>query len=97
MTVPTLVLIGERDDLAPACRKMVAGEDDAGISRQKGAGAPVRLIVYPDAHHMFDVPSRETPPKNRGQHWDFNTSAADQSSEALRDFLDQQLEASGNK
>lgn len=97
MTVPTLVLVGERDDLAPACRKMVAGEDDAGISRQKGAGAPVRLIVYPDADHMFDVPSRETPPRNRRQHWEFNKSAADQSSGALRDFLNRQLESSGNK
>jgi hypothetical protein len=51
MTVPTLILIGERDDLATAdaCRKMAGGEDDMGISRQKGAGAPVKLIVYPDA------------------------------------------------
>jgi dienelactone hydrolase len=42
MTIPTLILIGERDDwaTADACRKMVAGEDDLGISRQKGEGAP---------------------------------------------------------
>lgn len=97
MTVPTLVLIGERDDLADACRKMVAGEDDAGISRQKGEGAPVRLIVYSDAPHMFDVPFRETPLKYRRRHSEFNQSATDQSSEALRDFLNQQLKASGNK
>src|SRR5260221_4295813 len=40
MTVPTLILIGELDDwgTADACRKMVAGEDDMGISRQKGEG-----------------------------------------------------------
>ncbi len=49
MTVPTLILIGERDELAgiDACRKMAAGEDDTGISRQKGEGAPVRLVAYP--------------------------------------------------
>jgi hypothetical protein len=52
MTVPTLILIGERDDrgTANACRKMVAGEDDFGFSRQKGEDARVRLIVYPEAY-----------------------------------------------
>ena len=61
MTVPTLILIGERDDwgTANACRKMVAGEDDLGMSRQKGGGATVRLIVYPGAYSGFDNrPSR---------------------------------------
>lgn len=97
MTVPTLVLIGERDESADACRKMVAGEDDAGISRQKGEGAPVRLMVHPDAHHMFDVPSRKTAPKYGGRHSEFNKSAADQSSDALRDFLNRHLDGAGNK
>ena len=61
MTVPTLILIGERDDwgTANACRKMVAGEDDLGMSRQKGGGATVRFIVYPGAYSGFDNrPSR---------------------------------------
>ena len=58
MTVPTLILIGERDDWAPAqeCRNMVDGRDDWGISRSSGEGAPVRLVVYPGAYHAFDVP-----------------------------------------
>ncbi len=62
MTIPTLILIGERDDpgRADACRKMVAGEDDMGISRQKGEGAPLRLIVYPDAHFAFAVQTLQT-------------------------------------
>ena len=40
MTVPTLILIGERDDVTPAeeCRKMVDGRDGWGISRQKDQG-----------------------------------------------------------
>lgn len=77
MTVPTLVLVGGRDDRAraDACRKMAAGEDDIGISRQKSEAAPVRLIVYPEAPFAFDRPGLKTP-------------AADQSSEALREFLD---------
>jgi dienelactone hydrolase len=89
MTVPTLVLIGERDDrnAADACRKMVAGDDDMGISRQKNEGAPVRLIVYPEASFAFDVPTLKKPIMYRGHHVEFNKSAANQSSDALRKFL----------
>jgi dienelactone hydrolase len=89
MTVPTLILIGERDDLAgiDACRKMAAGEDDLGISRQKGEGAPVRLIAYPEAYAGFDIPALKRPTRYRGHRLEFNQSAADQSSEALREFL----------
>ena len=89
MTVPTLILIGERDDLATAdaCRKLAAGEDDMGISRQKGEGAPVKLIVYPDAYFAFDLPVLKSPTWYRGRHLEFNKPAADQSSEALREFL----------
>jgi len=38
MTVPTLILIGESDDWTPAeaCRKLVVGQDDLGMTRQKG-------------------------------------------------------------
>jgi dienelactone hydrolase len=90
MTVPTLILIGERDDLAgvDSCRKMAAGEDDIGISRQKGEGAPVRLITYPEAYFGFDLPGLKTATWHRGRRLEFNKSAADQSSEALREFLD---------
>jgi dienelactone hydrolase len=50
MTVPTLILSGDRDDWAPAnwCRDMVAGRDRR--------GAPITLLVYPEAAHDFDVP-----------------------------------------
>jgi dienelactone hydrolase len=89
MTVPTLILIGERDDMdtAEACRKMAAGEDAMGVSRQKGQGAPVRLVVYPDAHFAFDLPVLRSPTWYRGHHVEFNKSAADQSSAALREFF----------
>ena len=58
MTVPTLILIGELDDWTPAseCRNLAEGRDDYGISRQKGQGVPIELIVYPGAHHDFDIP-----------------------------------------
>ena len=87
MTAPTLILIGELDDWTPAeeCRKMVSGRDDWGISRQE-RGAPVKLIVLPGAYHAFDAPDPKDPIK--AHHLEFNQSATDQSSEALREFLD---------
>jgi dienelactone hydrolase len=90
MTVPTLILIGERDDVTPAeeCRKMVDGRDGWGISRQKDQGAPVRLIVYPGAYHGFDAPNLTTPTRLSGHHLEFNQTATDQSIVALREFLD---------
>jgi dienelactone hydrolase len=57
MTVPTLILIGARDDWASAdaCRKLAAHENDIGVTRHEG-GEPVQLVVYPDAVHGFDSP-----------------------------------------
>ena len=47
--VPTLILTGEQDEWAPArlCRRMMA--------RRAGLGAALRLVVYPDAHHAFNL------------------------------------------
>jgi dienelactone hydrolase len=89
MTVPTLILIGERDDWAPAqeCRNMVDGRDDWGISRDLSQGVPVRLIVYPGAYHAFDAPGLERPIELLGHHLEYNKEAADQASDALREFL----------
>ena len=96
MTVPTLILIGELDDwtLAQECRNLVAGRDDWGISRHRSEGAPIRLIVYPDAHHAFDVPGLQTPIESFGHHLEYNKPAADQATEALREFLHEMLDAS---
>ena len=67
---------------------MVDGRDDWGISRQKDQGAPIKLIVYPDAYHGFDAPDLTTPAQASGHHLEFNQSATDQSIVALREFLD---------
>ncbi len=90
MTVPTLILVGEADDWTPAaaCRDMVDGRDDMGISRQKSDGVPVRLIVYPGAYHAFDSPNLQTPIQVLGHRLEFNQSATDQSIEAVHKFLD---------
>jgi dienelactone hydrolase len=90
VTVPTLILIGERDDLNPAaaCRDMVDGRDDMGISRRPAEGAPIKLIVYPGAFHAFDAPSLKTSRDFSGHHLEFNQPAADQSMTMLHEFLD---------
>ena len=47
--VPTLVLIGAKDDVSspPACRQMVEGAH--------GRSAQARIVVYPGAYHDFDL------------------------------------------
>jgi len=100
LTVPALIMIGELDDWTPAdgCRQLAEGGDDYGVSRQRGAGAPIKLIVYPGAHHAFDAPTLKTPRELLGHHLEYNQAAADQSAAALREFLDATLRAreSGN-
>ena len=46
--VPTLVLIGGKDDVSspPACRQMIDGA--------QGRSALARIVVYPGAYHDFD-------------------------------------------
>lgn len=88
MTVPALILIGELDDWTPAqeCRNLAEGRDDWGVSREKGKGVPIQIIVYPGAYHGFDVP-RATPLKLLGHHLEFNQAARDRSIDAIKDFL----------
>jgi dienelactone hydrolase len=52
------VSFGENDDWTPAdaCRKLANAEDDVGISRSKGEGAPLELKVFAGAYHGFDIP-----------------------------------------
>jgi dienelactone hydrolase len=46
--VPTLLLIGAKDDVSspPACRQMIDGA--------RGRSALARIVVYPSAYHDFD-------------------------------------------
>ena len=49
--VPTLLLIGAKDDVSspPACRQMIDGAH--------GRSALARIVVYPAAYHDFDQPN----------------------------------------
>jgi dienelactone hydrolase len=88
MTVPTLVIVGARDErtLDP-CRKMAAGEDDMGISRQPDAGAPIQLVVLPGAYAAFDVPAFQKPADIQGLHFEYSKTATDEAKEVLRRFI----------
>lgn len=90
MTVPTLILIGERDDWSSAqdCRDMVAGRSSLGITRDGIAARGIKLIVYPDAYHAFDVPGHESGKKLFGHWLEYNKAAADQATQEVHRFLD---------
>jgi len=90
MTVPTLIMVGDLDDWTPAqeCRSLAEGSDGYGVSRQKGQGIPIKLVVYPDAYHAFDASSLKTPVELLGHHLEYNQAADDQAGISLREFLD---------
>ena len=77
-----------RLDAAGECRNMVDGRDDFGISRRKGDGIPMQLVVYPGAYHAFDAPDLKTGTEFLGHHLEFNQAARDLSMDAVRQFLD---------
>lgn len=65
--VPTLILMGERDEWAPprACEAMMA--------RRSGLGAPMRLIVYPRAYHAFNL--KLAARRHYGHHLEYDEAA----------------------
>jgi dienelactone hydrolase len=95
LTVPALIMVGELDDWTSAegCRKLAEGSDDYGVSRQNSHSAPIKLIVYPGAWHVFDSPRLTTPKELLGHRLQYNQAAAEQSAVALREFLGATLRA----
>jgi dienelactone hydrolase len=97
MSVPTLVLIGDLDDWAPAtaCQAMAEGRDDWGLSRQKGDRSMISLVVYPGVHHSFNAPSLRQIAHGRRVlgHWvEYSAEADADSIEKVREFLRSKLE-----
>ncbi|MGH7046947.1 MAG: dienelactone hydrolase family protein, partial [Stellaceae bacterium] len=83
MTVPTLVLVGDKDDWTPAsyCREMMA--------RRNGKGAPVKLVVYAGATHAFNLPG---PPRQyMGHRLVYDPQATAEAWRQVRDFLQMTL------
>jgi dienelactone hydrolase len=87
MAVATMIIVGARQQLE-ACRKMADGEDDNGISRRRGAGAPIRLAIVTDAYGGFDLPFFEKSVDVRGHHFEYSKAATDQAKGQLREFLE---------
>jgi dienelactone hydrolase len=88
LAVPTLVMVGERDERTlDQCRRMAAGEDDMGISRQPDAGAPIQFIVLPNAYAGFDTPAFQKPADVREFHLEYSKAATDEAKEILQQFL----------
>jgi dienelactone hydrolase len=82
-TVPTLILVGDKDDwtLASWCQEMMA--------RRDGKGSPVTLIVYPGATHAFNGPA---PPREYlGHHLEYDAKATADAWAQVRSFLHETL------
>ncbi len=69
VSVPTVVLIGELDDITPArqCEEMMA--------RRSGEGAALRLVVYPGARHAFNSVRLRGKPEYFFGHLEYNEAA----------------------
>lgn len=95
VTVPTLVLNGALDDWssADACRKMVAQEDDLGVTRRKGASAPVSLVILPSAYHKFDDPRFVPGHRYLGHELKYDEAALTQAAEHVRSFFKAELDS----
>jgi dienelactone hydrolase len=80
VSVPTLIVIGEKDDWAwaNACREMA---EDANKK-----GAPIKLVVYPNATHDFDVPATG-PYQVLGHHMAYDPEATQDAERQVQDFL----------
>jgi dienelactone hydrolase len=89
ITVPTLILVGERDEWTRAadCRELArraAGGDNASEDSDR---APLRLVVYPGAHHAFDNPAFRTG-RRFMWHWlQYDKAVAERAVEDVRAFL----------
>ena len=79
VNAPTLILIGAEDNRTPAaaCREMVAQPHEG--------GAPIDLIVYPGAHHNFNLRTVTGP--HPGYTLEYNEAAATDAEEKMRAFL----------
>lgn len=95
MTGPTLVLVGELDDWtrSSACEAMLAGRDGVGVSRTPGDRSMVELVVYPGAHHGFDIADLRftSGVQNKGHRLEYNDAATRDSIERVRSFLQRTL------
>ena len=72
---------------------MVAGRSELGISRLPGDRSLVQLIIYPDAHHGFDLAGLRfsNDIKVLGHRMEYNDAVTRDSIEKVRTFFRQTL------
>ena len=93
MTAPVLVLIGNADNWTPSadCEAMVAGRTEPGSPRRSGDRSMVELVVFPGAHHGFDLLDLSLAPSHgvtsHGYRVEYNEEATRNSIAKVRDFL----------
>jgi dienelactone hydrolase len=85
LTVPTLILTGERDDWTPpaSCENLA--------QKQTREGTDIKLVVYPGAFHAFDNPGLAEGKWLFGHWLKYDPDAADRSAAELRSFLESKL------
>ena len=92
-TAPVLVLIGDADDWTPSssCEAMVAGRTELGAPRKPGDRSLIELVIYPGAHHGFDLLDLSLAPTRgvtaHGHRVEYNEEATMNSVVRVRDFL----------
>jgi len=81
LAVPTLILIGDKDDWTPAknCEQWMSLRPDK--------GAPVKLEVYPGAYHAFDFSGLKYGLSRFGHWMQYDPDAAARSTAEMHDFL----------
>lgn len=81
LEIPTLILIGELDNVTPAadCERLAKA--------QSGDGSDLKLVVYPGAHHGFDNPGFADGIRVSGMWLKYDRDAAEHSRSEMHDFL----------
>ncbi|MGB7973463.1 MAG: dienelactone hydrolase family protein [Roseiarcus sp.] len=78
-TIPTLILVGAKDEVTPA-------RDCAELAKRQAPGM-VKFVVYPSAAHAFDLPEFAAGTKVVGMPLSYDHNAASRSWAELRAFL----------
>jgi len=89
--LPGALLCRDQDDwsLPDGCRKPAAHKTDIGITRKPGIGAPLDLVVYPNATHAFD--SNPPPHRHLGHLMRYDQDATRDANLRVRAFLREKL------
>jgi dienelactone hydrolase len=87
LVAPAMIPIGDQDhwSLPDGCRRPAAHNTDIGITRKPGTGAPMDLLVYPNATHAFD--SNHQPHRYLGHVMRYDEDATRDANLRVRAFL----------